>query len=219
MIASQTNRYTAGDTNVVAWDAWVAQDLILQRSHGSCCSIRYPLLTVAMEGNIMLLRFLLNSGANIETKSDMGNTALLYAAQVLTCDVWTCSAWRVTYVVWRVTCDVWRVTCDVCLVTQACSSVTWTWCTSSYSAAATSTSQTVAATNFNLHLPRIQCVFEISELYLCIYSYVFITFYPRVLFCFVWSKTFIYFFNPDHVLLQQCMTVRPSYTRRRRVAL
>ena len=30
----------------------------------------------------MLLRFLLNSGTNIETKSDMGNTALLYAAQV-----------------------------------------------------------------------------------------------------------------------------------------
>ena len=47
---------------------------------------RYPLLTVAMEGSIMLLRFLLNSGANIETKSDMGNTALLYAAQVM-CDV------------------------------------------------------------------------------------------------------------------------------------
>ena len=44
------------------------------------------MLTVAMEGSIMLLRFLLNSGANIETKSDMGNTALLYAAQV-TADV------------------------------------------------------------------------------------------------------------------------------------
>ena len=46
------------------------------------CPVRYPLLTVAMEGSIMLLRFLLNSGTNIETKSDMGNTALLYAAQV-----------------------------------------------------------------------------------------------------------------------------------------
>jgi hypothetical protein len=54
--------YTAGDSNVVAWDA-------------------YPLLTVAMEGNLRLLRFLLNGGTNIETRSDMGNTAMLYAAQ------------------------------------------------------------------------------------------------------------------------------------------
>ena len=36
-----------------------------------------------MEGNIRLLRFLLNGGADIETRSDMGNTAMLYAPRRL----------------------------------------------------------------------------------------------------------------------------------------
>jgi len=45
--------------------------------------LSYPLLTIAMEGNIRLLRFLLNGGADIETRSDMGNTAMLYAPRRL----------------------------------------------------------------------------------------------------------------------------------------
>ncbi len=74
--------YTAGDTNVVAWDAYAVMPSLYYDFMMIHLRRRYPLLTVAMEGNIMLLRFLLNSGANIETKSDMGNTAMLYAAQV-----------------------------------------------------------------------------------------------------------------------------------------
>lgn len=73
----------------------------------------------------MLLRFLLNSGTNIETKSDMGNTALLYAAQV------------------RRTLSHGMLTRRFLLIWRAFSLVTWTWCTSLFSAAATYTSQTV----------------------------------------------------------------------------
>jgi hypothetical protein len=78
-----------------------------------------------MEGSIMLLRFLLNSGTNIETKSDMGNTALLYAAQV------------------RRTLSHGMLTRRFLLIWRAFSLVTWTWCTSLFSAAATYTLQTV----------------------------------------------------------------------------